>query len=1846
MADFSFDLQLFAWTQISEGNWLYSSGSSSFYLYGEFDEEEDDDGNIGPQSVTVSGSNATLEPDWTSSINVVSGNFSFVDEYDSFSASLSAGDQAVNEESMWTVSGSGYVYHSYGYFDSDISVTELEGAPRGRMTTSVATGSDGFNHITVNVNGAETGDFTSFSVYSIPCKITSSSGNNYSIIPNILRINLTSSGLTFIANDNDETEITYRTLADYYASYNSSSHVVNLISGAGYFSDSTTLDIEVTGVSAGLKVVEDSFVAYVDNNTTFSINTDDPLTFNIDGDSWVWIASDRTLYFDTNMTMTGISGVSGNTNITVTDTQIRITGAILNNAAIDDITISGTDTNPNNGYVINIIDDGLEYEFVEDSSTASPTVASVIYSSGGAFTFLDTDGNIVNYSAASVNFTTLRSALVLGENSPLDITISSAADGLAIFDVSTVNSNLVAKLNTGDVFADDHIETDANAINAWVVDDDGNVALGENEATISGISIQSTTTIVKTDTLIEINNATLSGAAYNGSAIAGSDNNPSDGYQITLVGGSASFVGGDETGALASISYNGAFSYFDSEGNSLEYVAIAGLIATGEGGLITLSNAAPNDLTISSSADELSIFNASGIAAKLNSGDAFSNNQIITDSAPTNAWTSNDGVVILGRNEVTIAGITVNATSSIVKADNLISIANATLDNASLNGNAISGSDDDPSDGYQITLGSGGSASFLGAQTNLASISYDGTFSFFDDNGNSLAYGEVTSLLATADGGSITLTALVPASVTIDSSVDDLKIFTGATFAAKLNSGDALSNSQIIIDSAPTDSWLFGGNTLILGQNEVTITGITADSTTTVVKDGDLISIENATLANASINGSAIGGEDNNPADGYQLTLGADGWEFIESTINPWTSVDGGYVYNGDDVSFTLLGAALVDEDQNERPDNVSVNISSIESAGVIVIISGLSGEVSLNGNSLGILGDTSYNVGLIGTNGNFTVDSYSRISSGATINANGKYIDTDGDGTYVFGDGTFTINDQTVTVNNNSAGLAFSISNETISAAGIVQSGGLLEGADNASVAVNGTATVNGIVYATDDPNGIVVNGASITGLDANSILTINPSGTYVVNSTTLELTSDTAVYGVNSTLAAIGNAVERRARNVFDVPDDAEFISAARVRATLDATYSDSIGGFDWRGDKIIELNERTDGVTANLDQSSGQKFVVIDGYGNQTVNFNPALKNGALIEENVDGEKLINGGNSGDVLINLSTRADVTLNGGSGDDSILAAGGHNEVINLANGGSDTINAPSGTSVRGYDPNSGAAFITPVSKASLLAAIENGTLSFGNGTFNVDNSGAVSIDGVGDSTELNLLDSSGNSTRVIFANQDNVTVGMEEASIDLLLYGDLAELTLLGGIGNDTIRAGDGNLVRGGGGNNRIVLQNADDSRGNSVELGNGDDTVEVFTPDWDTLSSDRLLINNTSTISYAFQNNDLKVSSTGGSILVTSIKSDTATKVFMSTSMENAPSRAVLIDAGSTYKVTNSDERADRYIGLGENTGVDFSEYSENQTLDLGSDGNQNIRNVTLGGGSTSLHGSSENETITAGAGRSTIASGDGNDMLIAAASDDKNAGSAFVYTAGLDTIQNYETVGNSATADEIIFNAPITTVESFGNDVVIESGTVDQLTIMDAANAPIKVNGGVFEIGTQPVYDANVLAYFGSGVSTLNVGDGGGNVWLNDALGNYYLNVGVIDASGSTADSTLVGNTNSDDVIIGGNGTNLFWGSMGGNDRFTGGTGYNEYFYLYGDGNDTIDSSSDDDVIKLLNIGADQISWDEQRVSGDSICMKFNDGGSLTVNTRLDIRVELSDGSRWSADRSNGSWYSRS
>ena len=165
----------------------------------------------------------------------------------------------------------------------------------------------------------------------------------------------------------------------------------------------------------------------------------------------------------------------------------------------------------------------------------------------------------------------------------------------------------------------------------------------------------------------------------------------------------ASFVGGDEPSAnLASISYDGTFSFVDVDGNSLSYANVSSILTTGEGGLLVLTSGAPENMTISSAVDNLYVFNESGgqtnIMARLNAEDIYiinTDGNALVDNAPINSWITNDALDVLNVGNVTLSGV--RGISSLTAAsitDSLIAVANATLDSsARLNGNEIAGAE-------------------------------------------------------------------------------------------------------------------------------------------------------------------------------------------------------------------------------------------------------------------------------------------------------------------------------------------------------------------------------------------------------------------------------------------------------------------------------------------------------------------------------------------------------------------------------------------------------------------------------------------------------------------------------------------------------------------------------------------------------------------------------------------------------------------------------------------------------------------------------------------------------------------------------------------------------------------------------------------------------------------------------------------------------------------------------------------------------------------------------------------------------------------------------------------------
>ncbi|MBO4779206.1 MAG: hypothetical protein J5497_01065, partial [Selenomonadaceae bacterium] len=189
----------------------------------------------------------------------------------------------------------------------------------------------------------------------------------------------------------------------------------------------------------------------------------------------------------------------------------------------------------------------------------------------------------------------------------------------------------------------------------------------------------------------------------------------------------------------------------------------------------------------------------------------------------------------------------------------------------------------------------------------------------------------------------------------------------------------------------------------------------------------------------------------------------------------------------------------------------------------------------------------------------------------------------------------------------------------------------------------------------------------------------------------------------------------------------------------------------------------------------------------------------------------------------------------------------------------------------------------------------------------------------------------------------------------------------------------------------------------------------------------------------------------------------------------------------------------------------------------------------------------------------------------------------------------------------------------------------SGAVEKIIVADAItdagySKDFVVNGVVAQVGDNVVnVDKFVNFYLANGVNaTAHVDssvDGELSIWLSDSLEDrgkqFEGDFTVIDATNSNAvKSELAGNDNDNTILAGNSGATSLWGGNGGNDLLVGGNGVDSFFYGLGNGDDTITGVSDGDAIILANITLDQIS--DRNITDNSVVLKFNDGGQLTVN----------------------------
>ena len=567
--------------------------------------------------------------------------------------------------------------------------------------------------------------------------------------------------------------------------------------------------------------------------------------------------------------------------------------------------------------------------------------------------------------------------------------------------------------------------------------------------------------------------------------------------------------------------------------------------------------------------------------------------------------------------------------------------------------------------------------------------------------------------------------------------------------------------------------------------------------------------------------------------------------------------------------------------------------------------------------------------------------------------------------------------------------------------------------------------------------------------------------------------------------------------------------------------------------------------------------------------------------IIGNDATGDKIITAESKRSTLENYSTTANVTLKGGTNRDYIIAAGGENEIIDLSSGGKDTVLAIDGASVKGYDATTGAMFQTDTETTkNIVDAIMNGDLYVNGNYF-----------GPSRDKRVNLIDydySNGTFAKFRTLDGDEQLFAWSPQSGGIVDGSDYSESQIIFGI------APDGKSILKGGNNDDAIYA----GNGDTVLLSRGEDTIYM---DHRNTESGTAII-------------DLVNSSTGASTTVEGYNID--------------------------YDIIQIDSFDNISVNVTDN-GVNIIE--DNKTLTIKDDNKLQIANDT---DIYTIHTDFENLTPTS---NYIIETTDGT--LETPDKGLKKSENEYTYSSGDNTITGFN-FGADESSDELIIDSEITEVkfDEAGN-LKVKIDENNQLQINDSKNKIIKVNANdqdwIVEFGNNLIYNDSVNCYGDNSDARLWVHkDYRGEelaILSNGLDGKVYNNVKEITASAYAGEATLFGNE-LENVITASKGSSSLWGGDGNeNDTLIGSSGYDEFFYRKGNGNDVIQKAEGSDLINLLDINLEDIS--STAINGYSIRIDFNDGGSLSMNTLTDLTFQLADGSKWQSNRSNKNWIQK-
>ena len=236
---------------------------------------------------------------------------------------------------------------------------------------------------------------------------------------------------------------------------------------------------------------------------------------------------------------------------------------------------------------------------------------------------------------------------------------------------------------------------------------------------------------------------------------------------------------------------------------------------------------------------------------------------------------------------------------------------------------------------------------------------------------------------------------------------------------------------------------------------------------------------------------------------------------------------------------------------------------------------------------------------------------------------------------------------------------------------------------------------------------------------------------------------------------------------------------------------------------------------------------------------------------------------------------------------------------------------------------------------------------------------------------------------------------------------------------------------------------------------------------------------------------------------------------------------------------------------------------------------------------------------------------------------------NNGTVLIGSSVTGDVTNNTSVDNSVTIIKVgntyTYNGGNKTIESYQQGEVVDLASDYRGIDLKENNFYVKSSTGDLEI--QNSRDKFIGYSAGGQMAAYSyVASGGGNV----------------DGRNYDKAEIMIGGDNANNQIIAGNAGSSLWGGNGGLDTLVGGSGYNEFFYAVGGGDDVIQNANDNDLVNLASVNLSQISG--VNVNIGQVTINFVDGGNLQVQGGSGVGYQIAEGT-FQVNQSTGEWSNK-